>query len=525
MPTVLISDKLSADAVNVFKERGIEVDFKPGMSADELMASIGKYDGLAVRSATKVTAEVLARATNLKVVGRAGIGVDNIDTDAATQKGVVVMNTPFGNTTTTAEHAIAMMMALVRQIPAANASTQSGKWEKSRFMGMEVTGKVLGLIGCGNVGSIVADRAQGLKMRVVSYDPYLSPERAIEIGVEKVELDELYARADIITVHTPLTDSTRNLINADSIAKMKKGVRIVNCARGGIVNEKDLCAALDSGHVAGAAVDVFEVEPATDNILFGHETLIATPHLGAATREAQEIVAVQIAEQMSDYLLTGAVSNAVNMPSISAEDAPRLRPYMTLAAQLGSFIGQLAETSIKSVKIEFQGHVAELNIRPLISGILCGLLRPQLDAVNMVSAPLVARERGIEVSETIHEHPGDYETLIRLTVATERRARSVAGTLFGGNRPRLVQINDIAVEAELGEHMLYTTNRDKPGVIGQLGQALGDAGVNVATFHLGRTAPGADAIALIQVDQPVDRDLIARITALPNVTQAKALRF
>jgi D-3-phosphoglycerate dehydrogenase len=525
MPTVLISDKLSQDAVKVFKDRGIEVDFKPGMSAEDLLANIGKYDGLAVRSATKVTADVLARAEKLKVVGRAGIGVDNIDTDAATQRGVVVMNTPFGNTTTTAEHAIAMMMALVRQIPLANVSTQSGKWEKSRFMGMEVTGKTLGLIGCGNVGSIVADRAQGLKMRVISFDPYLSPERAVGIGVEKVELEELFARADIITVHTPLTDSTRNLINAASIAKMKKGVRIVNCARGGIVDEDDLRAALDSGQVAGAAVDVFETEPAKKNVLFGHENLIATPHLGAATQEAQEIVAVQVAEQMADYLLTGAVSNAVNMPSISAEDAPRLRPYMSLAGQLGSFVGQLAETSIKSVTIEFQGHVAELNIRPLISAVLCGLLRPQLDAVNMVSAPAVARERGIEVSETIHEHPGDYETLIRVTVATERRSRSVSGTLFGGNRPRLVEINEIPVEAELGEHMLYTTNRDKPGVIGQLGQALGDAGVNVATFHLGRTAPGADAIALIQVDQPLDRDLIARISALPNVTQAKALRF
>jgi D-3-phosphoglycerate dehydrogenase len=525
MPTVLISDKLSQDAVKVFKDRGIEVDFKPGMSAEDLLANIGKYDGLAVRSATKVTADVLARAEKLKVVGRAGIGVDNIDTDAATQRGVVVMNTPFGNTTTTAEHAIAMIMALVRQIPLANVSTQSGKWEKSRFMGMEVTGKTLGLIGCGNVGSIVADRAQGLKMRVISFDPYLSPERAVGIGVEKVELEELFARADIITVHTPLTDSTRNLINAASIAKMKKGLRIVNCARGGIVDEDDLRAALDSGQVAGAAVDVFETEPAKKNVLFGHENLIATPHLGAATQEAQEIVAVQVAEQMADYLLTGAVSNAVNMPSISAEDAPRLRPYMSLAGQLGSFVGQLAETSIKSVTIEFQGHVAELNIRPLISAVLCGLLRPQLDAVNMVSAPAVARERGIEVSETIHEHPGDYETLIRVTVATERRSRSVSGTLFGGNRPRLVEINEIPVEAELGEHMLYTTNRDKPGVIGQLGQALGDAGVNVATFHLGRTAPGADAIALIQVDQPLDRDLIARISALPNVTQAKALRF
>jgi D-3-phosphoglycerate dehydrogenase len=525
MPTVLISDKLSPDAVKVFEDRGIDVDFKPGMSAEDLLANIAKYDGLAIRSATKVTPEVLAKAENLKVIGRAGIGVDNIDTAAATQKGVVVMNTPFGNTTTTAEHAIAMMMALVRQIPLADASTQTGKWEKSRFMGMEVTGKTLGLIGCGNVGSIVADRAQGLRMRVIAFDPYLSPERAVEIGVEKVDLDDLFARADIITLHTPLTDSTRNLINAESIRKMKKGVRIVHCARGGIVNEADLRAALDDGHVAGAAVDVFVEEPAKENVLFGHENLIATPHLGAATREAQEIVAVQVAEQMADYLLTGAVTNAVNMPSISAEDAPRLRPYMTLAEQLGSFMGQLAETSIGSVEIEFQGHVAELNIRPLVSAILTGLLRPQLDAVNMVSAPVVARERGIDVSETIHEHPGDYETLIRVTVQTERRSRSLCGTLFGGNRPRIVGINDIPVEAELGEHMLYTTNRDKPGVIGQLGQTLGDAGVNVATFHLGRTAPGEDAIALIQVDQQVDADLLARITALPNVTQAKALRF
>ncbi|MEM9682808.1 MAG: phosphoglycerate dehydrogenase [Pseudomonadota bacterium] len=525
MPTVLISDKLSPDAAKVFEDRGIEVDFKPGMSAEDLLANISKYDGLAVRSATKVTPDVLARADKLKVIGRAGIGVDNIDTEAATQRGVVVMNTPFGNTTTTAEHAIAMMMALVRQIPTANVSTQGGKWEKSRFMGMEVTGKSLGLIGCGNVGSIVADRAQGLKMRVIAFDPYLSPERAVEIGVEKVELDDLFARADIITIHTPLTDSTRNLINADAISKMKEGVRIVNCARGGIVNEADLRAALDSGQVAGAAMDVFEVEPATDNVLFGQDNLIATPHLGAATREAQEIVAVQVAEQMADYLLTGAVTNAINMPSISAEDAPRLTPYMTLAEQLGSLIGQLAETSLKAVEVEFQGHVAELNVRPLMSAVLCGLLRPQLDAVNMVSAPLVARERGIEVSETIHEHPGDYETLIRVTVATERRSRSVAGTLFGGNRPRLVELNEIPVEAELGEHMLYTTNHDKPGVIGQLGQTLGDAGINVATFHLGRTAPGDDAIALIQVDQAIDRDLIARITGLPNVTQAKALRF
>lgn len=525
MPKVLISDKLSPDAAKVFEDRGVEVDFKPGMSAEDLLACIHEYDGLAIRSATKVTPDVLARAENLKVIGRAGIGVDNIDTDAATQKGVVVMNTPFGNTTTTAEHAIAMMMAMVRQIPAANASTQDGRWEKSRFMGMEVTGKTLGLIGCGNIGSIVANRAQGLKMRVVAYDPYLSPERAVEMGVVKADLDDLFARADVITVHTPLTDSTKNLINAETIAKMKPGVRIINCARGGIVNEADLRAALDSGQVAGAAVDVFEDEPAKENVLFGSENLVATPHLGAATAEAQEIVAVQVAEQMADYLLNGAVTNAVNMPSISAEDAPRLRPYMTLAQQLGSFIGQLAETSLKSISIEFQGHVAELNVKPLVSAVLDGMLRYQLDSVNMVSAPMIARDRGIDISETIHEHPGDYESLIRVTVDTERRSRSICGTLFGSDRPRLVEIDTIPIEAEIGEHMLYTTNHDKPGVIGQLGQTLGDAGVNIATFHLGRTAQGEQALALIQVDQQVGRDLLDRITNLPHVTQAKALRF
>ncbi|HAA92158.1 MAG TPA: phosphoglycerate dehydrogenase, partial [Rhodospirillaceae bacterium] len=367
MPKVLISDKLSQDAVKVFEDRGVEVDFKPGLDKDELLKIIGDYEGLAVRSATKVTTEVLDAAENLKVVGRAGIGVDNIDIDAASQKGVVVMNTPFGNTTTTAEHAVAMMMALARQIPAANESTQAGKWEKNRFMGVEITAKTLGVVGCGNIGTIVVDRAKGLKMRVVVYDPYLTEERAQELGAEKVELDDLFARADFITVHTPLVDATRNLINKESIAKMKDGVRIINCARGGIVDEDDLRDALDSGKVAGAAFDVFVEEPAEDNKLFGHDEFVATPHLGAATTEAQEIVAVQVAEQMADYLLTGAVQNAINAPSVSAEDAPRLQPYMTLAERLGSFAGQLTETGLSAVTIEFHGTAAQLNTRPLVS--------------------------------------------------------------------------------------------------------------------------------------------------------------
>ena len=525
MPKVLISDDLSPRAVDIFRERGVEVDVKVGLNEDELIAIIGDYDGLAVRSATKATEKVLEAATNLKVIGRAGIGVDNIDVKAATQRGIVVMNTPFGNSITTAEHAIAMIMALARELPAANASTQAGKWEKKRFMGVEVSGKTLGLIGAGNIGSIVASRAQGLKMRVIAYDPFLSPERAEDLGIEKVELDELYARADFITLHVPLTDTTRNLIDKAAFAKMKKGVRIVNCARGGIVVEEDLRDALDAGQVAGAGLDVFAVEPAKENVLFGRDDMICTPHLGAATTEAQEKVALQVAEQLADYLLTGAVTNALNMPSVTAEEAPKLRPYMALAELLGSFAGQLTETGLKAFTIEFEGHVAELNTRPLMAAALTGLLRPLLDSVNMVSAPVIARERDIRCTEIKRDEAADYETLIRLTVTTERMSRSVAGTLFGGTRPRIVAIKDIPVEAEIGPHMLYITNCDKPGVIGDLGRTLGEAKVNIATFHLGRADEGGDAIALLQVDQAVDKALLEKIAALPNILQVKALEF
>lgn len=525
MVKVLISDKLSPRAKEIFEERGVEVDVKPGLSPDELRAIIGDYDGLAIRSATKVTSDILEAATNLKVVGRAGIGVDNVDRDAATQRGVVVMNTPFGNSITTAEHAISMMMATARQIPAANASTHAGKWEKSKFMGVELFGKVLGLIGSGNIGSIVADRAQGLKMRVVAYDPFLSQERAKEMGVEKVELDDLLARADFITVHTPLTESTRNLINKDTIAKMKDGVRIVNCARGGIVNEVDLLEGINSGKVAGAALDVFEQEPAKENVLFGNEKVVCTPHLGASTAEAQENVAIQVAEQMADYLLTGAVTNALNMPSVSAEDAPRLKPYMKLAEQLGSFAGQVTETGLSKVRIEFEGHVASLNVKPLVQAALAGLLKPFSDSVNMVNAPVIARERSIEVAEVTHDRPGDYQTLIKLTVETERMERSVSGTLFGGDKPRLVNIKGIEIEAELTSHMLYVTNEDKPGLIGNLGMVLGEAKANIATFHLGRAEAGGDAMSLIQLDAPLEDEILDRIKNIPLVKQAKVLHF
>ncbi|MFL5154560.1 MAG: phosphoglycerate dehydrogenase, partial [Microvirga sp.] len=432
-PRVLISDALSPAAVQIFKDRGVAVDFEPelGKDKDRLAAVVGGYDGLAIRSATKVTAKILESAKALKVIGRAGIGVDNVDIPAATQKGVIVMNTPFGNSITTAEHAIAMMFALARQIPQADASTQGGKWEKNRFMGVELTGKVLGVVGCGNIGSIVANRAIGLHMRVIAFDPYLTPERALELGVEKVELDELLRRADIITLHTPLTEKTKNILSAENIAKTRKGVRIVNCARGGLVDEAALRQALDQGHVAGAAFDVFTAEPATQNPLFGHPNVVCTPHLGAATTEAQENVALQIAEQMADYLLQGAIQNAVNFPSITAEEAPRLKPFVALAEKLGSFLGQLTEAPIKGIRIEYEGAVAQMNTRALTSAAVTGVLRPFLQDINMVSAPVVARERGIMVEEVKRENAvRDYESFIRIVVDAEDMPRHAGGTVF-----------------------------------------------------------------------------------------------
>jgi D-3-phosphoglycerate dehydrogenase / 2-oxoglutarate reductase len=525
MPKVLIADALSPRAAEILAARGITVDFLPGLAREELKARIGLYDGLAVRSATKVDRGLLAHAGKLQVIGRAGIGVDNIDVEAATQRGIVVMNTPYGNSVTAAEHTIALLFALCRQIPAADRSTQAGRWEKSRFMGVELSGKTLGIIGCGNVGAAVAERALGLRLKVLAYDPFLSPERARALGVEKGTLEALFAGADFITLHTPLTEATRNLIDRRALATMKPGVRLINCARGGLVVEEDLAEALDSGHVAGAAIDVFAEEPAFESPLFGRDNVVATPHLGASTTEAQQNVALEIAEQMADFLLTGAVSNAVNMPSLSAEEARRLSPYMQLAEQLGSFAGQLTETGIRAVAVEYEGAIAELNVKPLTAIALTGLLAPQLAAVNMVNAPLVCRERDIRVSETRRAEPVDYQTLIRVIVTTERRRREVAGTLFGGDKPRLVSVEGIALEAELGHNVLFVRNYDRPGFIGALGHALGAAAVNIATFHLGRTAPGGEAIALVEVDQELTPPILDTVRALPNVIQAKAMRF
>jgi D-3-phosphoglycerate dehydrogenase len=527
MPKVLISDALSSAAVQIFKDRGVDVDFQPALGKDKekLAATVGNYDGLAIRSATKVTAKILEQARALKVIGRAGIGVDNVDIPAATARGIIVMNTPFGNSITTAEHAISLMLALARQIPEADASTRAGKWEKNKFMGVEMFGKTLGVIGCGNIGSIVADRALGLKMKVLAYDPFLSADRAADLGVEKVALDELLKRADFITLHTPLTDKTRNIISADAIKTMKKGVRIVNCARGGLVDEAALYEALKNGHVAGAAFDVFVTEPATENPLFNLQNVVCTPHLGASTSEAQENVALQIAEQMSDYLLRGAISNAINFPSISAEEAPKLKPFIALAEKLGSFAGQLTETGIIKVQLAYEGAVAQMNTKALTSAALAGLLRPMLGDVNVVSAPVVAKERGIVVEEVTREMPEDYESLITVTVTTERQSRHVSGTVFADGRPRIVNIKGIRMDAEFGPSMIYITNLDKPGFIGKFSSTLGEAGINIATFHVGRDAPGGNAVALIEIDGELPDAVLAQVRALPQVQQAKPLRF
>jgi D-3-phosphoglycerate dehydrogenase len=523
-PRVLITDALSPRAVAIFQARGIAVEQRIGLKPEELRRVIGDFDGLAIRSATKVGPALLSAAARLRVIGRAGIGVENIDIPAASARGVVVMNTPFGNAITTAEHAIAMMFALAREIPVANASTHAGKWEKSRFLGVELTGKTLGLIGCGNIGAIVVERALGLKMKVVASDPFLTPERSQALGAEKVEFDALLARADFISLHTPLTPQTRHIIDGPALARCKRGVRIVNCARGGLIDETALLEALRSGQVAGAALDVFADEPALDNPLFALDNVVCTPHLGASTVEAQENVALQIAEQMSDFLLTGAVTNALNMVPVSAEDAPRLRPYMKLAERLGSLVGQVVAGGIQSVEIAFEGQVAALNTRPLANAVLMGLLGPSSAFVNMVNAPLIARDRGIGVAETRREAEGDYHTLIRVLVHTDGGTLHLAGTLFSG-KPRLVGIDGVALESELTAHMLFVRNKDTPGFIGSLGTTLGRAGVNIANFNLGRAMPGSDAVCLVSVDGEIPPAVLRQIQDLPGVVGVHSLRF
>jgi len=526
-PKVLISDKLSDAAVQIFRDRGIDVDFLPdvGKDKEKLAEIIGRYDGLAIRSATKVTPTILDAAENLKVIGRAGIGTDNIDKEAASKKGVIVMNTPFGNMITTAEHAIAMMFAAARQIPEASASTHAGKWEKSKFMGVELTGKTLGVIGAGNIGGIVCDRARGLKMKVVAYDPFLSEEKAAKMQVEKVELDDLLARADFITLHVPLTDQTRNILSAENLAKTKKGVRIINCARGGLVDEAALVECLKSGHVAAAAFDVFSVEPAKENPLFGLPNVVCTPHLGAATTEAQENVALQVADQMANYLLTGAVENALNMSSVTAEEARVMGPWLQLAGHLGAFIGQMTDEPMKAINILYDGSVSDMNLDALNCGVVAGIMKKVNPDVNMVSAPVVAKERGIKISTTNQDKSGAFEGYIKVTVVTSQRERSIAGTVFSDGKPRFIQIKGINIDAEVGANMLYTTNEDVPGIIGTLGQTMGENGVNIANFTLGRSDRGGEAIALLYVDNQVPAPVLTELEATGMFRQVKPLAF
>ena len=527
MPKVLVSDSLSETAVQIFRDRGIDVTFDPSIGKDKerLAEAIGAYDGLAIRSATKVTEKLLVRADALKVIGRAGIGVDNVDIQAASKRGVIVMNTPFGNSITTAEHAIAMMFAVARQIPEASASTHAGKWEKSRFMGVELTAKTLGVIGAGNIGGIVCQKAVGLGMKVVAYDPFLSEERAAAMRVTKVDLDTLLARADVITLHVPLTDKTRNILSRKALEKTKKGVRIVNCARGGLVDERALADLLRSGHVAGAGFDVFAEEPAMENPLFGLPNVVVTPHLGASTAEAQENVALQVAEQMSDYLLTGAVTNALNMPSVTAEEAKVMRPWVKLAQHLGAFIGQMTDEPVKAINILYDGAVAEMNLDALGCAAVAGLMQATNPEVNMVSAPVIAEERGIRISRTTQAQTGVFEAYIKMTVVTAERERSIAGTVFSDGKPRFIQIKGINIDAEIGAHMVYTTNHDEPGIIGILGQTMGANGVNIANFTLGRSTKGKDAIALLYVDDPVPEPVLDQLRGTGRFQQVRPLSF
>ncbi|MCC6770756.1 MAG: phosphoglycerate dehydrogenase [Gemmatimonadaceae bacterium] len=524
MPRVLIADALSPAAVDIFRQRGIDVDVMVGLGKERLLEVIGAYDGLAIRSATRADRDVIAAATRLRVIARAGIGVDNIDVAAASTRGIVVMNTPFGNSITTAEHALALLFGIARRLGDANSSTQAGKWEKERFMGIELHGKTLGVIGCGNIGALVAERALGLRMKVIAHDPFLSLERAIALGVEKVELHELLARADAITLHTPLTDKTRHLLDAETLAKTRPGVLIVNAARGELVDEAALRAALDSGHVAGAGFDVFSTEPARENVLFGARNFIATPHLGASTVEAQEKVALQVAEQISDYLLTGTVVNALNLPAMSADEATRLAPFVALAERLGLFVTQLANDGPEAIEITFQGEVSRLNTRPITAAALTGIMRPLLPDVNMVSAPAVLKDKGIPFTESRLDAPAAYESLLHVGVLSRGSWRRVTGTVVAG-APRIVRVKDMALEAAFRPVMLYVNNSDSPGFIGALGVILGEAQINIATFHLGRQGTGEEAVAIVGVDQVVPDEVQERIRQLPQVREVTVLRF
>lgn len=523
---VLVSDSISPKGVEILKKAGLKVDVKTGMKPDELKAVIGDYNGLIIRSATKVTADILEAATNLKVIGRAGSGLDNVDKAAATKRGVVVMNTPGGNTMTTAEHTIAMMFAMARMIPQASASMKQGLWEKKKFMGVELFNKTLGVVGMGNIGGQVAKKAQGLQMNVIAYDPFLNEEKARELGVERVSVEDLFRRSDFITIHTPLTPETKNLVNKKSLAIMKPGVRILNCARGGIVNEKDLYDALTSGKVAAAALDVFEKEPPEDQSLCRLDSVTCTPHLGAATKEAQENVAIAVAEQVADYLVNGTIRNAVNFPSIPPEQVPVLSPYLKLAEKLGNFGAQLYEYGINEVSIEFRGKASELNTAPVTIAALKGFFSPILEeTVNYVNAPVIAKERGIEVKETKSLDAGDYQSLICMSFKGNSNRNYICGTLYSRTDPRIIKVDNYVVEIVPEGTLLFMYNYDKPGLIGSIGTLLGKNKINISRMYFGREEAGGKAISVVNVDCPISAKLLAEIRKLPNVISAKVVEL
>jgi D-3-phosphoglycerate dehydrogenase len=521
---VLVSDNIAQKGVDILTNAGLEVDVKTGLSPDELKKVIGEYDALVVRSATKVTADIIEEARNLKVIGRAGSGLDNVDKAAATKRGIVVMNTPGGNTITTAEHAVSLMLSMARQIPQATASMKAGKWEKKKFRGVELYSKTLGIMGLGNIGAHVAKVALGLGMNVITYDPFLSHEKAKSLGVRVVTFDELIKGSDFITIHTPLTKETKGCINKKSIAKMKDGVRIINAARGGIVDETALHEALQSGKVAAAAFDVFEKEPPEDSPLLGLENMITTPHLGASTDEAQENVAQAVAEQIVDYLIHGTIRNAVNIPSVSADLLPELQPYMNLAEKLGSFLAQTFEGAIDEVNIEYRGDVARLLPEPIKIAALKGLLEPVLqESVNLVNAPVIAKDRGIRVKETTTDDAGEYNSMLVIRVRSGSQGSTVSGVLHGKKDPRIITIESHVIEVVPGGYILFLTNNDKPGVIGDIGTLLGKNNINIARMQFGRENEGGIAISVVSIDSPASKELLNEISKFPNVLTVKQI--
>jgi D-3-phosphoglycerate dehydrogenase len=517
-----VTDNLSQRGVDLLRQTsGIEVEVRNKLAPEELKTILRDMDALIVRSATKVTPDVLASAPRLKVVGRAGVGVDNVDLEAATARGVVVMNTPGGNTISAAEHTVSMLLSLAKHIPQATASMKGGKWEKGKFLSVELSGKTLGIIGLGRIGTEVARRAKGFNLRVLAYDPFISAESAQALGVELVELADLYHQADFITIHTPLTEETRNLINAATIAQMKDGVRIVNCARGGIVNEADLCAALQSGKVAGAALDVFAQEPTTESPLFMLPNFISTPHLGAASEEAQEAVAVEIAQQVIDYLQKGIVRNAVNAPSVPLEVLRTLQPYLTLGEKLGRLASQLSEGRLAEIRLEYRGEIASLDCIPLTVATVKGILDPIHDRVNMVNAMPIAKGRGVRVVESKSTEATDFASLITIRLQTDRGKTQTAGTLYSRQDPRVVDIDGIRLEAVLEGYMLVFSNLDVPGVIGRIGTLLGQNSVNIAGMQLGREQRGGRAVSIVNVDDPIPGPVLDEIRRMPNLVYAK----